>query len=313
MKSFLLIPLFFFFAFFSVCAQTVVGYTSFEDPDLNAGEYTDLGDASLAHDLINNPGEPVVDFSATGQEIGFDATYEPYDSPGTGLTDGDFVGVTDYTATVTAYTDGVKGYRVSDCDGNFILTFDTIDFSTTANNSVEMDYFLTSTSYEGDGNPNSAGEDLLQFYVEDLTNMNQIYLLNTIGNDIDNLNIEGQWNTLQAQLPNNIMARLVIKVRVNSEGESIFFDNILFKQNNLLSTEAEIRSFSITPNPVTNGVVSLKGFDAPIAVTLYNLSGQQVLRQTTSEVLDVRSLGRGLYLMRIHHRGQTIARKLVIE
>ncbi|MGB0260076.1 MAG: T9SS type A sorting domain-containing protein [Flavobacteriaceae bacterium] len=60
-------------------------------------------------------------------------------------------------------------------------------------------------------------------------------------------------------------------------------------------------------------MVSLKGFDAPIAVTLYNLSCQQVLHQTTSEVLDVRSLGRGLYLMRILHRGQTIARKLVIE
>jgi hypothetical protein len=81
----------------------------------------------------------------------------------------------------------------------------------------------------------------------------------------------------------------------------------------VLSINPIENKISITPNPVTNGVVSLKGFDAPIAVTLYNLSGQQVLRQTTSEVLDVRSLGRGLYLMRIHHRGQTIARKLVIE
>lgn len=313
MKHFLLFTLFFFFTFFPVCAQTVVGYTSFEEPALNSGSYTDTGDASIAHDLVNNPGEPIVDFVSVGMEIGFDASYEPYDSPGTGLTDGDFVGVTDFTGTVTAYTDGTKGYQISDSDGNFILRFDVIDLTSSINTTIEMDYFVATTGYEGDGTPNSSGEDLLQFYIEDLTNMNQIYLLNTVGNDINDLNIEGQWNTLQVQLPDNIMARLVLKVRVNSGTEAVFFDNISFKENNSLSSGVDISTFSLSPNPVSDGTTYLKGLPEAVSVRLYSLSGQLVRRQITPEVVDVSGLNRGLYLLRIDHKDWAFTRKLVIE
>ena len=77
-------------------AQTVViSSTSFEEEvieaGVNDGQYTDTGDATVAHDLINNAGEtPVDQFGGTEMEV--NARYTPYDEPGSGLTDGDLLG-----------------------------------------------------------------------------------------------------------------------------------------------------------------------------------------------------------------------------
>ena len=80
----------------SAASFAQIAYTSFEEPGAEPGvQYTDLGDPNVAHDLINNTAEPLVDYIVTGNEIGFDASYSPYDAPSNGLTDGDWVGVTD--------------------------------------------------------------------------------------------------------------------------------------------------------------------------------------------------------------------------
>jgi len=42
-------------------------FTSFEEPEVFPGDYTDTGDPILAHDLVNNTSEPLVDFTATGE------------------------------------------------------------------------------------------------------------------------------------------------------------------------------------------------------------------------------------------------------
>ena len=73
----------------------IIAFTSFEDPAAIGGTYTDTGSASVDHDLVNNPGQPLVDFTATGNELGFNAVYLNTRS-GPGLTDGDFVGVTSF-------------------------------------------------------------------------------------------------------------------------------------------------------------------------------------------------------------------------
>lgn len=92
--------------------------TSFLEPEAIGGDYTDSGDAIMAHDLIDNTGEPFVKFPSTGEEPEFTAAYAPYDTPGVGLTDGDSVKVTSFAQ------DGVQGYKINDVDGNFILEFD---------------------------------------------------------------------------------------------------------------------------------------------------------------------------------------------
>src|SRR5690606_8051694 len=84
-----------------------VAGTSFEDPEAISGKYFDLGNPSTAHPLVNNPGEPILNYVSTGNELGFSAFYVPYDTPDVGLTDGDFVGVTSFTPSATVlYTDG---------------------------------------------------------------------------------------------------------------------------------------------------------------------------------------------------------------
>ncbi|MCF6307825.1 MAG: hypothetical protein L3J09_07700, partial [Flavobacteriaceae bacterium] len=107
----------------------IAGFTSFEEPGIVAIQYVDLGDPAVAHDLVNNVDEPLVDFTSTGTEMGFDARYEPYDNPSVGLTDGDWVGVTGFTGDVAAFSDGAQGYSIGDVDGNYILEFDPVDLT----------------------------------------------------------------------------------------------------------------------------------------------------------------------------------------
>ncbi len=111
---------------------------SFENTDALGGKYYDTGDAAVAHDLVNNEGEAWVDVD------GMDAGYIPYDPPGVGLTDGDYVGVTNYTGNVGAFYDGDQGYQMSDTDGIMTLTsavFDTAE-------SVSLFLFIANTGYE---------------------------------------------------------------------------------------------------------------------------------------------------------------------
>ncbi|WP_203296622.1 choice-of-anchor I family protein [Luteirhabdus pelagi] len=207
--------------------ETVAG-TSFEDPT-TGGQYTDTGDANVAHDLINNTDEAPVDFVQVADEIGFDARYEPYDTPSDGLTDGDFVGVTDFTGDVGAYTDGLQGYQMSDTDGNMIVEFDAVDFDGFVNNQIRLDYYVNETGYEGDGTTNDSGNDRIRIYIKDLTNATEIDILNTEGSDINDLGIEGAWQSTTTAIPDNIDAQLVVELRSNSGSEAIYLDNIIFE------------------------------------------------------------------------------------
>ncbi len=222
--------------FFAAFLMTAVAFsqietlaeTSFEEPAIG-NQYTDTGDASVAHDLINNTDEAPVDFTQVATEIGFDAKYEPYDTPSSGLTDGDFVGVTDFTGDVTNYTDGIQGYQMSDTDGNMIVGFDAVDFTGYTNNTISIDYFVNETGYEGDGTVNESSNDRIRIYVIDETNSTEIDILNTEGTDINDLSIEGAWITENISVPDNITAKLVVEVRTNSSSEALYLDNIKFE------------------------------------------------------------------------------------
>ena len=61
-------------------------FTSFEDTNDLGGKYYDTGDSAVDHWLSNNPGEAAVNGD------GFSAWYGS--TGGVGLTDGDYVGVT---------------------------------------------------------------------------------------------------------------------------------------------------------------------------------------------------------------------------
>ena len=112
---------------------------SFEDESWLGGKYYDTGDSDVNHALINNAGEAAVNVD------GLSAWYTAFDPPGVGLTDGDYVGVTNYTGGgVGSYPDGSQGYQMSDTDGIMSLISDEYAGAT----NVSLSIFIADTGYE---------------------------------------------------------------------------------------------------------------------------------------------------------------------
>ncbi|GEQ84568.1 T9SS C-terminal target domain-containing protein [Patiriisocius marinistellae] len=291
-----------------------IAKTSFENPTLGT-QYMDTGDATVAHDLVNNTDQAVVDFTADATEIGFNARYEPFDTPDVGLTDGDFVGVTDFAPGVDfPYTDGTQGYQISDADGNFILEFDTVDLTGATTPGLTMDYFLAETGYEGDGTVNESSSDRLRIYVKDLTNNTEIDILNTTGNDINDLGIEGAWNNGVAALLPNTMVQLVIEARMNAGAEAFFFDNIVF-DGTLGINNVAADTFSIFPNPATSGVLNITSKNTGVLnVAIFDVLGKKVLNgNVTNKTMNISSLNSGVYIVKITQDNVTATKKLIVK
>ena len=73
---------------------------------LSTGEQTEPG-----HNRSSQRLPPETPF-----ELGYQASWAPSANSGSGLTDGDYAWVTDYTGEVGAYLDGRLGYQMSDTD-----------------------------------------------------------------------------------------------------------------------------------------------------------------------------------------------------
>lgn len=303
--------------------------TSFEEPAAFPGKYTDTGDPNVAHDLINNTDEPLVNFTSTGGELGFNASYVPYDTPDVGLTDGDFVGVTDFTPSPTVlFTDGDKGYQMNDIDGNMIVEFDEVDLSGVASPVVSLDFLLsinstpTNGNYEGDGTVNESGSDRLRIYVRDLTNTVEIDLFNSTGSDLDDFvpfdSGSGeyllQWQNATANLTPNTMVQLVIEGRSNASAESFWFDNISFS-GTVGVGEVSSDPFAIYPNPATKGYVNVTSKIAGAKnISIYDVLGKMVAKTTLNgERLDISALNSGVYIMKIEQGNTASTKKLVIK
>lgn len=290
MKSFLLVPLFFFFTFFSVHAQIMI--TELADPSDNSseGRFVELYNYSAG--TVDLSGWTLTSWTgSTGNTSSKDLSGS-INSGELYIVAGSSSGFTNVYGQSPDTTGASVGSRNGD-DGFILFNGNTV-----------IDAYGTFTENSGVFTYDN-GDDTCWEYTD-----GRAYRKVSVNSANPNFD-DSEWVVF-----NNLNTGIT--------GCTDYFSGTEHTKNvadmgpyalgeSLSNSEINILSLSITPNPVTNGVVSLKGFDAPIAVTLYNLSGQQVLHQTTSEVLDVRSLGRGLYLMRILHRGQTIARKLVIE
>ena len=175
---------------------------SFENADWLGGKYYDTGDAATAHDLVNNDGEAWVDVD------GMNAGYIPYDPAGVGLTDGDYVGVTNYTGNVGAFYDGGQGYQMSDTDGIMSLMSDNYDNA----EHVSLALFINDTGYED--------ADYL------IVSMGGVELLNIGGGDDGGAAMEaaaGAWFVLEAEVAGGA---LEIFFSSNSGLEAVFVDAI---------------------------------------------------------------------------------------
>ncbi|PVW14174.1 T9SS type A sorting domain-containing protein [Marixanthomonas spongiae] len=315
--------------FASVASFAQIAGTSFEEPEVFSGKYTDTDDPATAHDLVNNANEPLVDYTSIGGELGFDARYEPYDTPSDGLSDGDFVGVTDFTpSSEVLYTDGDKGYQISDADGNFILEFDTVDLTGVTDPNLTIDYLFsinsdpTNGNYEGDGTVNESGSDRLRIYVRDLTNGTEIDIIDTTGSDIDDLvpfdagtgEYQLAWQNGSATLLTDTEIQLVIEGRMNSSSEAFFFDNVQVGGTLNVNTNNDSQ-FSIYPNPASNGFVNIVSkTDGEKQVAVFDVLGKQVINTTLNgERLNIANLTSGVYIMKISQGDASVAKKLVVK
>ena len=147
--------------------------------------------------------------------LGFDATFISNGVGQSGLTDGDFVGVTDYTGSGSpgGFTDGVQGYQLSDTDGIMVLTLSAVEGA----DSVSLDFWLNSTGYE----TTAPNVDFLT-----ITAGGEVGIA-TAGSDIDDLGIEGAWTTLTWTGLTD--SEVVITFSSNSGSETLMIDNVIWE------------------------------------------------------------------------------------
>ena len=80
-------------------------------------------------------------------------------------------------------------------------------------------------------------------------------------------------------------------------------------------SQNEIAGLQVYPNPVTNGILNITtdNNDAK-SVILFDVLGKQVINTTvTDQPINVASLNRGVYFVKISEAGKTATRKLVIK
>ncbi|MDP6600930.1 MAG: hypothetical protein QGH76_01395 [Phycisphaerales bacterium] len=195
----------------------IIAYQSFEFDGLG-GKYYDTGDAAVDHQLFNNAGEAWVEYNGGDGSMAFTAWYWNTRN-GSGLVDGDYVGVTNYTGGgVGAYTDGTQGYQLSDTDGMMSVDFGSVDFGGATDVMMSVDIFVASTGWEDDDS----------FFI-----MTSGGAFDTLGTDIDDSGLEGVWTTIEFDLSGLDGSSLVIGLDSNSGTEAIYIDNIVFSSGGI--------------------------------------------------------------------------------
>ncbi|MEL7144999.1 MAG: hypothetical protein AAFO69_01420 [Bacteroidota bacterium] len=215
---------------------TVFGETSFEEviaPDDDT-RYARAGTV----EMVNNPGDPAVDFVATGTEMGFDTSYA-VDDLDEGESGSENLGVVSNTAiTAGADTDfetlferGEQGFVAADLDGRIEITFDEVaipeNLSTLV---VEITFFANlNTTFEAEDalevfyvTPEGRGDPIMSFRGDDDTRA----VTNLSGN-----RTQGEWVTQLVTLPESMMTdgRLVVTMRNGADTEMFLLDYISIK------------------------------------------------------------------------------------
>ena len=279
-----------------------------------------------AHDLTNytnSCGEVVVTMVDTPSLLGFTIGFDPNTPNGTvGFTDGDAFGIGTAASVTQAVgvgpIEGTQAFQIEDTDGDILMRFGKVTLVGTTTPQVNLQYFIASSGYELD--------DYLNVYVE-ITNCGSattVSLIDTRGQDIDNLALEGAWNTLSANLTPYIgcTAQLFIGWSSNSSSEELVIDNVNFTEGVPESTlsipEDPIDSaLSLYPNP-TSGVFTIKNS----SITLHNvkvldINGRIVYNEhlnglTENKTLDI-DLPSGMYFVRLSSNYASTVKKLIIR
>lgn len=96
-----------------------------------------------------------------------------------------------------------------------------------------------------------------------------------------------------------------------------YLDNLKVKTNATILgiAQNEIEGLKVYPNPVSNGTLNIStANNDEKEVAIYTILGQQVLQaKTTSGVINVSNLTKGVYLLKITEDGKSETKKLIVE
>lgn len=102
----------------------------------------------------------------------------------------------------------------------------------------------------------------------------------------------------------------------NNYGADGYYDNITFASGTLGNTDfTDMSDLRIYPNPVQDEL-KIKGIDLEqiSQVSIYNLSGQQMMESKSVENLEVSHLSQGVYILKIDtQNNKTLTHKLIKE
>ena len=238
-------------------SQSVVGYTSFEDPFTNGAKYYDTGNGTSNYYLWNNANEPHVAHNQTnGSEIGFTTFYTS--NGGVGLTDGDYFGTANYTGTVGNYTEGTQGYQMGDVDGTATLTLDDV----TAD-SMTFDVFVQ-------GGSSNSYEDADNLIIRFVGSSSTVELLNVTGatgssNHGGFAPYMGAWTSFSSNIGSLGQGSLEIELTSNSQSESIYVDNVVFTSSVAMMADDDDDNDGWSDDDETDcGTDPLDGNDVPV-------------------------------------------------
>lgn len=305
-------------------SQNFEGLTGVEFTGSNLCYYQDLNTTTV-HDLVNftnSCGTVIVTAPDSGTTLGFANSLNP---TGVGFSDFDAFGVATSAGVASQIPEGPlegnQSFVMEDIDGIVTMRFGKVNLTGTTNPAVSLLYHLESTGWEA--------SDLLNVYVE-ITGATctptTVTLIDTTGQDIDNLGIENTTNTLNQNLSayTGCIAQLFIVFASDSASEELIIDNIVFTEGVLdstLSTENFTldNAFTVSPNP-SNGTITIGNSGIAMDnVTISDLNGRVVANYnlngtTENKELNLGSvLSSGMYLMTITSQDASTVKKIVIK
>lgn len=281
---------------------------------------------TTAHDLVDynsGCGLVTVGMADTPSLLGFTINFDPNTPNGTvGFTDGDAFGVGN-AASVTAALgsappEGTQAFQIEDTDGDILMRFGKVTLAGTSTPQVSLQYFIGSSGYETN--------DYLYVYVEvtNCASATTVTLIDTRGQDIDDLTIEGTWNTLSADLTAYVgcTAQLFIGWSSNSSSEELGIDNVNFTEGETESTLSISESsldtaVSLYPNP-TFGSFTIKNSGIALqTVQVLDVNGKVIsnieLNGITEDKTINLDLPSGMYFVRIKSNYASTVKKLIVR
>lgn len=211
---------------------TLFGYSSFEDVDLTGLDYEYTRPGGPDPGLVNNPGEAPVDFTATGNELGFDSSFDPNDVGDDG---GEIIGVSngDFSAGgdgVYTFQYGSQAYAASDLDGTLEIVFDEVNVPGDAqvlalDMAVYFAFLDGGDAEEGEFIElvwrTSEGDETVTGVVAVADNELETYDGKSVGFD--------QWIRLSGSVSTPSTGKAVVRIKNDNNDDLAFVDNIVVK------------------------------------------------------------------------------------